>query len=167
MTEVCGLLKTPTASKSELGSSRGVNSMGRKRRFLGLRKPGWVNIGRIGFCAAVLVLGGTAAGLGENRALADEGILKGPMLLTFLVTQDERTVAIWGPDVSEEPAEIVTGNKVLLPVPAGMVEEIKAIVSDPGGFPDGILQYVIVLRGGSSTKVCHTQNGNFHCHPPS
>jgi hypothetical protein len=154
----------------ELGTSKGADCMDQDRGLRGSRKlhrvgeknmKVWATmlVKSMKFWAAVLVFGGVA--------LADEHPLKEPLRLTYLVTADERTVVLWGPGVSEAPAEIVTGNKVLLPVPAQMAERIQAIVSKPGDFPDGSLEYVIVLKGGGSTRVCHTENGNFHCHPPS
>jgi hypothetical protein len=165
MTQLSRLSRTARASKAEFGTSRGVNITGGDGRLRSLRKLRWVGVERRGLWATILVLGGAAAVLGHNVASADEAITKG-LRLTYLVTEDERTLAIWGPEVSEEPGEIVT-NTVQLPVPVRMLEEILAILSNPANFPDGALEYVIVVKGGSSTAVCHTQNGQFHCHPPS
>jgi hypothetical protein len=167
MTRDLGLLKTAAGSDTEFGTSKGGTVMDQDRGLRGLRKQRVVSEKRMRLWAAILAFGAAVAALDDNVASADEGIIKGPLRLKYLVTEDERTVAIWGSGISEEPPENVTGNKVLLPVPAELAARIESIVSNPAGFPDGILEYVIVLRGGSSVRICHTQNGQFHCHPPN
>ena len=153
-----------TTGDHQLLTSEGGNIVGQDRGLCGGRKRHEMSIKRLRLCVGFLVFGAVATVLGNNIASADEEVWKGPVRLTYTVTEEGETYAFWGSEQEDTP-EDVTGGEGVLPVPADLADEVAKILANPEGNA-GRLEYIIVLKGSlRAVQICHIHDGREECHP--